>query len=357
MTTRRVSYATKLNLRDESPKRAEPPNNNGRTGSGSMVRAQAVYLNTHDLVHITSAEPLGLDNGLPLSLDPRSTRISGAWSLKGCVDHLLALEENSPQLKLLALNYSFTSTPSSCTSLILGSSATFPRTVKYMRHHIQYASMTTGTASPEDPPAAPVVPTPCTALANAVELVQDLFNDVPVSPQQLDATVLVSIFHEFGSDLLRRLGAKYRGELLCLFGSISDDKNAHQYHSRYKNRIRGISRGKTHWEEVIQVAREMEELGQVFGGRESYWSMRAYLERLKSTDCVGACDALRFVITSDTQTSVAEDGQALFLAYPQSGATCFICSPPLPRRIPPPSLDSRFRRCTGYSLLHYHKAE
>ncbi|EKM78601.1 hypothetical protein AGABI1DRAFT_107127 [Agaricus bisporus var. burnettii JB137-S8] len=95
-----------------------------------------------------------------------------------------------------------------------------------------------------------------------------------------------SLIHTFGSKLLRSLDAEQSSELLCLLGTISDDGSGSKYHSAWKNKGRGwVSLDVDGcWEEVVEIAEEKEKLGHVFGERENYWSMRAYLGRLRLVD-------------------------------------------------------------------------
>jgi len=106
------------------------------------------------------------------------------------------------------------------------------------------------------------------------------------------------ILWRFGPDLLRQLDAKASDELLCLLGTISDETNAYKFHS-HSGGWRTNLMGRKFWEEIVMVAEIKESLGHVFGERENYWSMRAYLEQAGTKCFEGArtCASLEFLFS------------------------------------------------------------
>ncbi|KAF9448309.1 hypothetical protein P691DRAFT_800954 [Macrolepiota fuliginosa MF-IS2] len=313
--TRRVSYATKFNLRDELPGDAKLSANDEGASSSSPIRVQTGCPN-HDLVHTVSPGRFGWDDGHSQSIPIRR---SGTHFSKDCADQSLALEVGSePQPS--TSNSRLAPTYLHCANTI-SNTYTVPRTAVPGLCHVQYTSTMAGTGSLGDPPVAPVASVSCTALASAIEFVQSLL-DAPASDQQ-DVADLVSMFHEYRPGLLRGLGVKHRSELLCLFGTISDDRDARHYHSQCKGRIRVAPHGQGYWEEVIEVANEMDRLGHVFEERENYWLMRAYLECSRSTNSAASRDMARLFYSrilgqAQHHPSVLIPYLDIFLAHPSA---------------------------------------
>ncbi|KXN81318.1 hypothetical protein AN958_05173 [Leucoagaricus sp. SymC.cos] len=149
------------------------------------------------------------------------------------------------------------------------------------------------TALPRDPPLDSVDLTrfdSSQGLKDALDLVKRVVSSTASSPPLLsDFNDLKLALRRFGPQLLRTLDAGVDAELLCLFGSISDEISACKFDTTLGGWTRGFERVNC-WQEVVKMAEMREGIGRLFAEKESYWSMRAYLECSRQT---GSLDALR----------------------------------------------------------------
>lgn len=166
-------------------------------------------------------------------------------------------------------------------------------TVKSLQHQGQCLSMTDTIFSPHPsvPPVKSVLPVHC---GDPFTFVDGMQGSVDDSPQSARVAALVSAFHNFSPQLLRTLDANLCRDLLSLFGTLSDDGGAHRYRSQYDTRNLSASREEGYWDEVVLVARRMENEGYAFGDKENYWSMRAYLECWKTLGSTGAFNTMSY---------------------------------------------------------------
>ena len=143
--------------------------------------------------------------------------------------------------------------------------------------------------SPPLDPAASLGSISFNVFADALEFVNGVLSNITsdtIPPTHFEQ--LRMILRRFGPDLLRQLDAKASDELLCLLGTISDETNACEFRSHLGQWCTNLT-GRKFWEEIVMVAEMKESLGHVFGERENYWSMRAYLEQAGTKCFEGAC--------------------------------------------------------------------
>lgn len=153
--------------------------------------------------------------------------------------------------------------------------------------------------SPPFDPAASLGSTSLNVFADALEFVNGVLGNITsdtILPTHFEQ--LRTILWRFGPDLLRQLDAKASDELLCLLGTISDEINACKFHNHLGQWCTNLT-GRKFWEEIMMVAEMKESLGHLFGERENYWSMRAYLEqtRTKCFEGVCICACLEFLFS------------------------------------------------------------
>jgi hypothetical protein len=156
--------------------------------------------------------------------------------------------------------------------------------------HDIHLSKTTGIAFHQNLSADSQCSVTLEDLSNAVTLLQGLISETTSFPTESTVVTLKSLIRSFGSKLVRSLDARQSSELLCLLGTISDDGSGRKYHSAWKNKGHGWSGLDVDgcWKEAVKVAEVKEKMGHVFGERENFWSMRAYLRRLGLVDSPGA---------------------------------------------------------------------
>lgn len=257
VTVRSVHNASKSHLRD--------------VPLGTRVRP-TVYLSSLD--HPSAYDSIPSDDRIEMGVD---------------VDPLQADGTISPFVKKIKVSQLPLSNPGiSQSHMVSGTPSVFCDSREPSQHDTQL-SKPTGVAFYQSLSADSQCSVAPEDSSNAVIWLRGLISATTVFPTESVVVTLKSLLHSFGAKLVRSLDARQSGELLCLLGTISDDGSGGKYHSTWKNKgydwsgldVDGC------WEEAVKVAEVREQLGHVFGERENFWSMRAYLRRLKLVDTSG----------------------------------------------------------------------
>ncbi|KAF5359110.1 hypothetical protein D9756_003235 [Leucocoprinus leucothites] len=289
---RHASYATKPTLWEQPQETAELICEEGSTPAGDSMTSGS---NDDESVYMGSMVPFEPDYTTPCN--PAPIRLDGALAARRNSGHSSAQACVESQAQLPKASTTFASV---------------------------HAPSTKWSALPKDPSIDTDASTETVTFSSLADALESMVKLVGITtsgtPMQIQIHLepVVSALQCFGPQLLPRLDARTSAELLCLFGKMSDGEDIPK--PRSSSQEWGQGRGK-YWEEVIMIAEAKEALGHVFGKKENYWSMRAYLEQAKSYDIPAARQVakayyLRLAASTRSDPSIIVPYLNIFLVCP-----------------------------------------